>query len=59
MNFLFWNLQKDNSFFDVICEIVKENSIGVVMFAVFPNGEHNPPQWRCLMEKMIWKSDKL
>lgn len=39
MNFLFWNLQKDNSFFDVICEMVKENSIGVAMFAEFPNGE--------------------
>lgn len=39
MNFLFWNLQKDNSFFDVIYEMVKENSIGVAMFAEFPNGE--------------------
>ena len=39
MNFLFWNLQKDNSFFDVICEMVKENSIGVAMFAEFPIGE--------------------
>lgn len=39
MNFLFWNLQKDDSFFDVICEMVKENSIGVAMFAEFPNGE--------------------
>ena len=39
MNFLFWNLQKDNSFFDDICEMVRENSIGVAMFAEFPNGE--------------------
>ena len=39
MNFLFWNLQKADSFFDVICEVVKENSIGVAMFAEFPIGE--------------------
>ena len=39
MNFLFWNLQKNNSFFNVICEMVKENSIGVAMFAEFPVGE--------------------
>lgn len=38
MNFLFWNLQKNNSFFDVIREMVRENSIGVAMFAEFPNG---------------------
>lgn len=35
MNFLFGNLQKADSFFDVICEVVKENSIGVAMFVEF------------------------
>lgn len=39
MNFLFWNIHNDGSFFDVICEMVKENSIGVAMFAEFPEGE--------------------
>lgn len=39
MNFLFWNIRKDGTFFDVICEMVKENSIGVVMFAEFPEGD--------------------
>ena len=53
MNFLFWNLQKNNSFFDLICEMVKENSIGVAMFAEFPSGE----QERLLMKlKKVYPS---
>ena len=36
MNFLFWNIKKKDSFFDLICEIVKDHSIGVLMFAEFP-----------------------
>lgn len=53
MNFLFWNLQKNNSFFDLNCEMVKENSIGVAMFAEFPSGE----QERLLMKlKKIYPS---
>lgn len=38
MNFLFWNIKKKDSFFDLICEIVKDHSIGVLMFAEFPEG---------------------
>ena len=41
MNFLFWNIHRDGAFFDVICEMVKENSIGVAMFAEFPEGEQS------------------
>ncbi len=39
MNFLFWNIKKKDSFFDLICEIVKDHSIGVLMFAEFPEGK--------------------
>jgi len=39
MNFLFWNIQKKDSFFELICELVKDNSIGVLMLAEFPEGK--------------------
>lgn len=39
MNFLFWNIKKNNSIFDLICELVKENSIGILMLAEFPEGK--------------------
>lgn len=39
MNFLFWNIKKKDSFFDLICELVKDHTIGVLMFAEFPEGK--------------------
>ena len=39
MNFLFWNIQKKDTFFDLICELVKNNCIGVLMLAEFPEGK--------------------
>lgn len=39
MNFLFWNINKKDTFFDLICEIVKDYSIGVLMLAEFPEGK--------------------
>ena len=39
MNFLFWNIKKKDTFFDLICELVKENSIGILMLAEFPEGK--------------------
>lgn len=39
MNFLFWNIEKKDNFFDLICEIVKDNSIGILMLAEFPEGK--------------------
>lgn len=39
MNFLFWNIKKKDSFFDLICEVVKDHTIGVLMFAEFPDGK--------------------
>ncbi len=39
MNFLFWNIKKKDSFFDLICELVKDNTIGVLMLAEFPDGK--------------------
>lgn len=39
MNFLFWNIKKKDSFFDLICELVNDHTIGVLMFAEFPEGK--------------------
>lgn len=39
MNFFFWNIKKKASFFDLICEMVKDYSIGVLMLAEFPDGK--------------------
>ena len=39
MNFLFWNIKRKDSFFDLICELVKDHSIGVLMLAEFPEGK--------------------
>lgn len=39
MNFLFWNIQKKDSFLKTIQDIVKEEEIDLVAFAEFPEGE--------------------
>lgn len=39
MNFLFWNIKGKSSFFDLICELVRDNSIGVLMLAEFPEAK--------------------
>lgn len=47
MNFLFWNIKNKDTFFDLICELVKENSIGILMLAEFPEGKQEN------MEKLL------
>ena len=47
MNFLFWNIKRKSSFFDLICELVRDNSIGVLMLAEFPESKQQE------LEKML------
>lgn len=39
MNFLFWNLQRKDTFFATILSIIREEDIDIVAFAEFPDGK--------------------